>query len=65
MQVDAAKKVIKKLKMKCYSPEAFENPDLQVGLALSQILLFREMHVNWLFLGALRADRRLGLAARR
>ncbi len=31
-QVDAAKKVIKKLKMKCFRPEAFENPELQVML---------------------------------
>ena len=34
IQVDAAKKVVKKLRMKGYYPEAFENPSLQAQYAM-------------------------------
>lgn len=37
-QLSAAKKMINKLKMKTYHPEAFENPDLQAHYSLIESL---------------------------
>ena len=46
VQVDAAKKVIKKLRMKTYHPEAFENPDLQAQFAMIEGLALQRDDVE-------------------
>lgn len=45
-QVNAAKKVIKKLKMKVYNPEAFENPSLQSHYRLVESLALQRQDVE-------------------
>ena len=46
VQVDAAKKVIKKLRMKGYYPEAFENPHLQAQFAMIEGLALQRDDVE-------------------